>query len=231
MYFKTALIQIFFIPIFWLICPLTLSGQHAKIPYPPRFTYNQLDSLSNDECSKILKDSSSALVAIYSYWDMGGIVRINSEVYPNGFGIYVLYLNKNKFFVRKIDNFGYYEKIQVNGQEVKDMIDVHYEEMNFEISHFYMDTVSKMKGSDGKINYKIETHYIASPDDSPKEYFIIYKGNVSRKIENPMDYCVDKKSYVNTYQYKLVLLLQKIRKKVDDKRKWESATKYDTIGG
>jgi len=114
----------------------------------PQYSFSQVDSLAKNIMDNISIDGSSFTV-INTQKLIGSYSRPNGKfaAHENHFDTYVLYSQRHRFYIQKVDNFGYFKKRHVKGQEVEEFLMRFYNNMNKEILYPKIDTIYDNRGT------------------------------------------------------------------------------------
>ena len=193
---RTSLLTIF---CFALFLSQISFAQKKDRQISPEFQFEQIDSLTKNALERVKKTNSSLYVA-YTNWYVGSYASPHHKyaAYSNAFEIYIFYSAKDKFYVEKIDNSGYFRRRQVKGRKVKLFLEDHFKQMSAESLKPKSDTSYNTKG-EALISTTIIDHQLIT-------YVNIFSGSESLKYEYPSNYS-NNKINLETFRYKFLSIM------------------------
>lgn len=207
------------IAIFGIFLTTFSSGQTKKIV--PQFEFTQIDSLVDNAIAKIIQTHSSTFVVASVKWYVGSYVTPKNRKfasYRNAFEVYLLFSKETKFYIQKIDNFGYFKEQRVDAQAIKDFLTTHFEEMKNEILDRKIDTIYITDSS-------LMTSQAIGPDHQLLMKIKILMENKELGYDYPSDYSNHKSNLV-TYKYKFLKLIDEQEKQFERRKPHRIAIIY-----
>ena len=117
----------------YLLTNLSFGQVSGKIS--PKFKYTNIDSLVQIEIKNFKKEKANLFIAKSVIYYGATITDSDTTLMPcdnNPFEIFFLFSKNNNFYLKRLDNHGYFKTQEVSGQSLKDFIHAHYNEMEKE---------------------------------------------------------------------------------------------------
>ncbi len=178
----------------YLLTNISFGQVSGKIS--PKFKYTDIDSLVQIEIKNLKIDKTNLVIVKSVIYYGATITDSDTTLIPcdnNPFEIFFLFSKTNNFYIKRLDNHGYFKTQEVQGKIVKDFIKAHYNEMEKEIL-----TV--------KQNSNKELIQITD------KYFII-NNNKMLEFEFPIEY-YNNEINLQTFKYQLTNLFSEIIKEL-----------------
>jgi hypothetical protein len=190
--------------------PFFCYGQERKLKIDAQFNYNQIDSLINATVANLGKDSSSFVVANVMWYvgsyDEGNPVYV---AHRNHFDIYIIFSKNGKMYVQKIDNYGFFKRRRIKGNEVWYFLMHSFGTMQKEVLSRKVDTTYVQ----GKVHTSttIVDHQLVRTVKIINSYDTL-------QYDYPTDYSANPKNF-ETDRYKFLICIDKVINRFDKRKR------------
>ena len=185
------------------------SGNNKTIS--PQFEFKQIDSLINDQILKIKMTDSQAVIVSSVRWQVGSFTQNKKKfaAHKNHFNIYILYYSTEMYYIKKIDNFGYYKTLKIDASRIRQFLNSNLKDLKNEKLTPKVDTVINSNNSVTLIQ-KEKDHQLF-------EKIKIIMGLDIIEYEFPDEYLENKNNF-STNRYKFLQLVNQVQNQYDKKK-------------